>query len=53
VVAALLHFFFLAVFVFMLMEGVELYILLVRVFNVGGSRAKWYIIAGWGEFGCN
>jgi hypothetical protein len=25
----------------------------VRVFNVGGSRAKWYIIAGWGEFGCN
>ncbi|XP_064646701.1 uncharacterized protein LOC135499704 [Lineus longissimus] len=48
VVAALLHFFFLAVFMFMLIEGVELYILLVKVFDVGSSRAKWYIIAGWG-----
>jgi hypothetical protein len=49
-VAALLHFFFLAVFAFMLMEGVELYILLVKVLAFGGSRKKWYILGGWGKY---
>ncbi|CAH1800166.1 unnamed protein product, partial [Owenia fusiformis] len=46
-IAALLHYFYLAVFVFMLMEGVELYILIIKVFTSGRSRAKWYIITGY------
>ena len=42
VVAVLLHYFFLVSFMWMLMEGVVLYIILVRVFV---SRTKLYILA--------
>ena len=48
VLAALLHFFLLAVFAWMLCEGVLLYILLVKVF--GGSpneKVKYFLVFGW------
>ena len=44
VVAVLLHFFFLVAFMWMLMEGVFLYIILVRVF-VSKSKTKLYMLA--------
>ena len=42
VIAVLLHYFFLVAFMWMLMEGVVLYIILVRVFV---SRTKLYMLA--------
>ena len=50
VVAALLHYFFTAVFTWMLCEGIMLYFLLVKVFNTGLGQKKWFYFAiGWGE----
>ncbi|XP_065911131.1 latrophilin-like protein LAT-2 [Dysidea avara] len=49
VVAALLHYFFTAVFTWMLCEGIILYILLVKVFNTGvGQRKLFFFTLGWG-----
>ena len=54
-IAVLLHYFFLVTFMWMLMEGVVLYVALVRVFI---KKQKRYIIAftafsyGEGEGGC-
>ncbi|XP_065909619.1 uncharacterized protein [Dysidea avara] len=49
VVAALLHYFFTAVFTWMLCEGIMLYFLLVKVFNTGLGQKKWFYLAiGWG-----
>ena len=47
---ALLHYFLLAAFCWMLCEGVMMYVLLVRVF--GAHEKKWlvlYLSLGWGE----
>jgi len=48
-IAALLQYFFLCVFCWMLAEGIMLYLLVVRVF--GRAAEKWYflLILGWGE----
>ncbi|XP_044174176.1 uncharacterized protein LOC114947269 isoform X3 [Acropora millepora] len=49
VVAALLHYFLLAMFSWMLCEGVFLYILLVKVFGGGPEeKVKYFYISGWG-----
>ena len=42
VVAVLLHYFFLVSFMWMLMEGVVLYVILVKVFV---KHTKWYVFA--------
>ncbi|XP_043929352.1 adhesion G protein-coupled receptor L2 isoform X6 [Protopterus annectens] len=43
----LLHFFFLAAFAWMCMEGVQLYILLIEVFESEYSRKKYYYVVGY------
>uniref|UniRef100_A0AAY4AD85 Adhesion G protein-coupled receptor L3 n=1 Tax=Denticeps clupeoides TaxID=299321 RepID=A0AAY4AD85_9TELE len=48
VFAALLHFFFLAAFTWMFLEGVQLYIMLVEVFESEYSRTKYFYLAGYG-----
>ena len=48
--AFLLHYFFTAVFTWMLCEGIMLYFLLVKVFNTGiGQRKLLYLSLGWGK----
>ena len=48
--AALLQYFFTAVFAWMLCEGLVLYFLLVKVFNTGlGERKLFYLGLGWGK----
>ncbi|XP_023232841.1 latrophilin Cirl-like isoform X3 [Centruroides sculpturatus] len=42
IVAGLLHYFFLSAFLWMLLEGFHIYILLVEVFESEKSRIKWY-----------
>lgn len=46
--AALLHFFFLAAFTWMFLEGVQLYIMLVEVFESEHSRRKYFYLVGYG-----
>lgn len=49
-VAALLHYSLLALFSWMLCEGVLHYILLVKVFGGGaGEKVKYFYIFGWGR----
>ncbi|XP_061665258.1 adhesion G protein-coupled receptor L3-like isoform X2 [Syngnathoides biaculeatus] len=48
VFAALLHFFFLAAFTWMFLEGVQLYILLVEVFESEHSRRRYFYMVGYG-----
>uniref|UniRef100_A0A8C4RMI6 Adhesion G protein-coupled receptor L3 n=1 Tax=Erpetoichthys calabaricus TaxID=27687 RepID=A0A8C4RMI6_ERPCA len=48
VFAALLHFFFLAAFTWMFLEGVQLYIMLVEVFESEQSRKKYFYLVGYG-----
>ncbi|XP_076431317.1 adhesion G protein-coupled receptor L2 isoform X20 [Peromyscus maniculatus bairdii] len=47
VFAGLLHFFFLAAFSWMFLEGVQLYLMLVEVFESEYSRKKYYYVAGY------
>ncbi|XP_046858688.1 adhesion G-protein coupled receptor D1-like [Xenia sp. Carnegie-2017] len=48
-VAALLHYFLLSVFTWMLCEGILLYILVIRLFhNVGRKHIKIFNFIGWG-----
>jgi hypothetical protein len=47
-VAGLLHFFFLCAFMWMLLEGFQLYVMLVEVFESDKSRVKWYYLCGYG-----
>ncbi len=49
VVAAVLHYFFLAAFMWMLMEGIQLYVMLVEVFEAEKSRVKFYYLASYGK----
>jgi len=49
VVAALLHYFLLALFSWMLCEGILHYLLLVKVFGGGaGNKLKYFYMLGWG-----
>ena len=48
VVAGVLHYFFLASFAWMSLEGVQLYVMLVEVFEAERSRKLWYYLAGYG-----
>ncbi|XP_072299273.1 adhesion G protein-coupled receptor L1 isoform X5 [Eucyclogobius newberryi] len=45
--AGLLHFFFLAAFCWMCLEGVQLYLMLVEVFESEYSRKKYYYLCGY------
>ncbi|XP_012889689.1 PREDICTED: CD97 antigen isoform X1 [Dipodomys ordii] len=47
-VAALLHYCFLAAFCWMSLEGLELYFLVVRVFRGQGLRTRWQCLLGYG-----
>ena len=50
IVAALLHYFFTAVFTWMLCEGIMIYFHLVKIFNTGlGQRRLFYFALGWGK----
>ncbi|XP_019630704.1 PREDICTED: adhesion G protein-coupled receptor L3-like [Branchiostoma belcheri] len=48
VIAIVLHYLFLAVFTWMCVEGVELYVLLVKVFNLKMNRLIYYHLVGYG-----
>ena len=51
-VTALLHYFLLALFSWMLCEGVLHYILLVKVLGGGAEdKVKYFYLFGWGRFG--
>lgn len=45
--AGLLHYFFLAAFSWLCLEGVHLYLLLVEVFESEYSRTKYYYMGGY------
>ncbi|XP_035693583.1 adhesion G protein-coupled receptor L3-like [Branchiostoma floridae] len=47
-IAITLHYLFLAVFTWMCVEGVELYVMLIRVFNLKRTRLIYYHIVGYG-----
>ena len=47
-VAGLLHLLFLCAFMWMLLEGFQLYVMLVEVFESDKSRVKWYYLIGYG-----
>eukprot|EP00058_Branchiostoma_floridae_P027788 XP_002613279.1 hypothetical protein BRAFLDRAFT_68244 [Branchiostoma floridae] len=47
VIAIILHYLFLAVFTWMCVEGVELYVLLVKVFNLKKKRLIYYYLIGY------
>ncbi|XP_074610692.1 adhesion G protein-coupled receptor L3-like isoform X2 [Acropora palmata] len=48
IVAVLLHYFNLVSFTWMLIEGIWLYVMIVRVFENGHSRIKKYCACAWG-----
>ncbi|XP_072918653.1 adhesion G protein-coupled receptor L2 isoform X3 [Hemitrygon akajei] len=45
--AGVLHFFFLAAFIWMCLEGVQLYLMLVEVFESEYSRKKYFYLCGY------
>ncbi|XP_078673403.1 uncharacterized protein LOC144912260 isoform X2 [Branchiostoma floridae x Branchiostoma belcheri] len=48
VVAIILHYLFLAAFAWMCVEGMELYALLVQIFNLQNKRVYYYHLIGYG-----
>ncbi|XP_065297125.1 latrophilin Cirl-like isoform X5 [Dermacentor albipictus] len=48
VVAGLLHYFFLAAFLWMFLEGFQLYVMLIEVFDSEKSRLGWYYAFAYG-----
>ncbi|XP_078287273.1 adhesion G protein-coupled receptor E2-like [Rhinoraja longicauda] len=48
VIAGFLHYFFLACFSWMLLEGVQLYLMLVKVFNANSLRPTYMYLFGYG-----
>ena len=46
-IAGVLHFCFLAAFTWMCLEGVQLYLMLVEVFESEMSRRKYYYLSGY------
>ncbi|XP_051989781.1 adhesion G protein-coupled receptor L2-like isoform X1 [Xyrauchen texanus] len=47
IIAGVLHFFFLAAFAWMCLEGVQLFLMLVEVFESEFSRRKYYYVSGY------
>ncbi|XP_078790131.1 adhesion G protein-coupled receptor L2b.1 isoform X3 [Oryzias latipes] len=47
IIAGILHFCFLAAFTWMCLEGVQLYLMLIEVFESEGSRIKYYYSFGY------
>ncbi|MEQ2174591.1 Adhesion G protein-coupled receptor L2 [Goodea atripinnis] len=47
IIAGVLHFCFLAAFTWMCLEGVQLYLMLVEVFESEFSRRKYYYLSGY------
>ncbi|XP_066996980.1 latrophilin Cirl isoform X2 [Anabrus simplex] len=47
-VAGLLHFFFLCAFAWMFLEGFQLYVMLIEVFEAEKSRIRWYYMFAYG-----
>nr|XP_015211219.1 PREDICTED: adhesion G protein-coupled receptor L2 isoform X15 [Lepisosteus oculatus] len=47
IIAGILHFFFLAAFAWMCLEGVQLYLMLVEVFESEYSRKKYFYLSGY------
>ncbi|XP_076600426.1 adhesion G protein-coupled receptor L2b.1 isoform X1 [Chaetodon auriga] len=47
IIAGILHFCFLAAFAWMCLEGVQLYLMLVEVFESEFSRRKYYYVSGY------
>uniref|UniRef100_A0A8C9T0S2 Adhesion G protein-coupled receptor L2 n=1 Tax=Scleropages formosus TaxID=113540 RepID=A0A8C9T0S2_SCLFO len=47
IIAGILHFFFLASFTWMCLEGIQLYLMLVEVFESEYSRKKYYYVSGY------
>ncbi|XP_014209550.1 latrophilin Cirl isoform X2 [Copidosoma floridanum] len=48
VVAGLLHFFFLCAFAWMFLEGFQIYVMLIEVFEAEKSRLRWYYLSAYG-----
>lgn len=48
VIAGFLQYFFLAAFAWMFMEGFQLYVMLIEVFESEKSRMRWYYIVSYG-----
>uniref|UniRef100_A0A914ZR53 Uncharacterized protein n=1 Tax=Parascaris univalens TaxID=6257 RepID=A0A914ZR53_PARUN len=48
IIAGVLHYFFLAAFTWMLLEGFELYYMLVEVFQSGDSKRPYFYLFGYG-----
>ena len=51
-VAALMQYFFMAAFCWMLVEGIYLYLFVVKVYNIN-NKMKMYYVMSWGKFSCN
>ncbi|GCB71087.1 hypothetical protein scyTo_0010927 [Scyliorhinus torazame] len=47
-IAGFLHYLFLACFAWMLLEGVQLYLMVVKVFNAKSLRSKYMLLFGYG-----
>ncbi|XP_058809833.1 latrophilin Cirl-like isoform X3 [Phymastichus coffea] len=48
IIAGLLQFFFLSAFAWMFLEGFQLYVMLIEVFEAEKSRLRWYYLAAYG-----
>ncbi|XP_065566296.1 latrophilin Cirl-like isoform X2 [Artemia franciscana] len=48
VVAGLLQYFFLAAFMWLLLDGLQIYISLVHLFEAERSKLRWYYLTGYG-----
>ncbi|XP_078537616.1 adhesion G protein-coupled receptor E5 isoform X2 [Lissotriton helveticus] len=48
IIAGLLHYFFLASFCWMCLEGVELYLMVVKVFKTNAMKQRYMVLAGYG-----
>jgi hypothetical protein len=48
VVAGVLHYLFLAAFAWMLVEGIHVYLMLVKVFDTGRSMMGYFYLIGYG-----
>ncbi|KAH9515232.1 Adhesion G protein-coupled receptor L3 [Bulinus truncatus] len=48
IIAGVLHYLFLGAFAWMCLEGVQLYVMLIEVFEQEKSRVKWYYLFGYG-----
>lgn len=46
--AGIMYYFFTASFVWMMIEGLQLYTQVVLVFNQESSKMRYYLLGGWG-----